>query len=837
MFTISGKMKKHTLLLGITSILIFHSTAVAVPCGKLIVFITTREEPVSAIISAVVNVTGTSLSGYSDVTGKAIFENLPIGIYDVCINSAGFKNSQIKDVNICQDITTIVDVRLCRDSIPAHHCINNRVQVDSMYTHKIIGDYFWLNNVDMKLSGDPTIQSEKNIGNQLIDVNIGGYLWPDGLKYLKYNVSGKLDRQKYANGWHMLPHTNKEVYSGQGELDYSKGPFNIAVGGTVSRNQYGYYNTLFKYDLDHYASRMDKNNQLTANLKHKISENISYSLSYYRNKINSIIGVRKGYSGGYQGWFSDYEFNQPYPHAWFTDPDNPYYTGDTLDGYVAYSTGNPNINPYGVANFFYSGDFHLYQENGLVADKCQAEVAITAARNNLVMLNIGAWIGKKSTRQISYPFAAILDSTNGSPEVQYLYAPLDTTLDEAVYSLKIQDGVTMGRLYGQFGIRLARREFTTINSNYYPLLISEEKPYVDSVKHYFAPVFELEYPSDRAYLFTISYNKHLLNPEYRYLHQDPFNMGPQHIQNMIDQNMLAQASDVFKANFISYPSNDIELSLGWQYQKLDGVVDVAEYYSPENPSYLGSSRSQGELQEIRAKLMVKPIRYLKGYFDYSISWAQSGEYDTTTVDWFYGDTTTYEISAHPLDFDQRYRLVTGISLNFGDGEGPRMFGIHPVGNAEISLKQTMAGGLPYTKTDYMGRTIEEYNKSRGPSLSSTDISIEKRFKLFSLNSSIGAEVSNLFNVQNSIYVDPVSDRTQELERLEAFRTPIEKYLSDGTLNPNYSVKADLNRDDYISADEHYNAALKAYTDIINDQNNGLVYDTGIRASIRLTLSF
>lgn len=863
-------MKKYRWLFIAITLWLLGSKAFAVPCGKLVVIVhynqnqyltITRDSlagdsievkviddnlnQFSTISGVVVKVEGTGLEAITGKDGKAIFENIPIGKYSVNVAHAIYDgNHVIEDIAINQDLTTTITTNLK---------LNPNSMIGALYdvqfhTHRMFNQSLLINSIKYKMGGDPLIHSNESIGTQQMSVDMDGYLFPRYAKTLKYYVSGQLDRQKYADGWNLLPHTNNEFYSGQGELTYSKSPFNFAVGGSVSRNQYGYYNTLFKYDLDHYASQLNKNKKLNANFKHEISKDISYGLSYSRTKINSIIGVRKGYPGGYQGWFSDYEFNQPYPHAWFTDPENPFYTGDTLEGYLDCHKDDPNINPYGIAQIFYSGDYPRYTEWEHINNTWQARFKARIFSQHVIVASAEAGFDREYYNTIRYPSSAIIDTSSGLPVVTYLYfyAPVDTVFKPSEYGLYVSDEMYYDHFEGELGLRYDIRKFVTANINYFSSLpsVSYEAIYLDSVKRYLSPIVELRVPW-RFITLTTSYEKHFLAPEARYLRPEPFTLGPMEIANLKNQYMLAQTTDAFNVGLTGEPSRYIKAGIGWQYQKLDGVVDVNKFDTPDSPWYLSYTKAKGTLKSLEAKINLSPVKYVNFYFDYTLSWAKTTEkveVPYNTIVHYDSDSEWYPEITYDSDYDQRRLFISGVSFALGNGEGPRLLRLYPLENLDISLKHTIAGGLPYTRTDLNGNPLEKVNSSRLQGISMTDLALSRSFVLWQVNCNLGLEVTNLFNVKDTIYVDPATGLADnngwyESGKLEIYRTPITRYFPDGTVNPMYDIKADLNRDDYISEDEHYLAAVKANDDIQKDMNNGRAFYYGRQIRLVFGITF
>ena len=153
------------------------------------------------------------------------------------------------------------------------------------------------------------------------------------------------------------------------------------------------------------------------------------------------------------------------------------------------------------------------------------------------------------------------------------------------------------------------------------------------------------------------------------------------------------------------------------------------------------------------------------------------------------------------------------------------------------------GGMKLLDSAYeRNKPIELNNSSRMPWTFSTDMRISRDFQVWRLNPSLFMEIDNLFNNQNVAAVYSATGKPEDNGRLAAgeldvYGIPVSRYYSNGQPNPLYSTKADLNRDDYISAEEHYLAAVKAHDELQRNGLNSFPYECSRRIKVGMSISF
>jgi len=141
---------------------------------------------------------------------------------------------------------------------------------------------------------------------------------------------------------------------------------------------------------------------------------------------------------------------------------------------------------------------------------------------------------------------------------------------------------------------------------------------------------------------------------------------------------------------------------------------------------------------------------------YSLMYAEGNESDPTE-----GYSSYREEDAHlrpnrnyPLDFDQRHKINSVLTVKFPEKFGPKIFGFHPFENLDVSGILTVGSGLPYTPTSAEEDTdiVPEPNSARRPWTSNLDLKISRSFKNNYISITAFIDIENVFDAINTKYI-------------------------------------------------------------------------------------
>ncbi len=688
-------------------------------------------------------------------------------------------------------------------------------------------------------------ENELNLGYNGFEANLGGPIYK--LTDFKFFLSGEIYRRQYAEAWEALPHTEREFYSGQAKLTMDKRMFKASVGGFMSRLQYGSFfgremNGDFRYTVNGNASRVQKSQQLQTSITHMLSKDIFYNANVAYFTTSQTVGVRKHNASGYEGWFEDYDFKLPYSNNWFKDPTNPFYTGDTLEGYRDFNKGSPDSNPYGVAGFYYVGDYPHYdqRESKYTLGRMDMTAQVTQAHQ----LKSGLEIKFNTVQYHSIGYAASSIYNDSTGEVNYTYQGDDYTYYPFSSSFYLQDKMEFQGLVVNAGLRLDM--LNTKAEHLADVTDLQNMVWVKTaMKYKVSPRLGISFPISEVTALRFSYGQFFQQPDMQYLYESIGGASSNNVSSLGNPDLNAQQTTTFELGLQHQFSATLLANVTAYYKDIYHLLGMRSIPASPRSYYLYIDSDYGNVKGAEVQLDAQLTRWLTGRASYALSMARGSSsyvWEVYSTNYNAGSGDWIPKQDYNLEYDQRHSISASLSVGLEQGDGPKVFGIRPLEMFSANISTNAGSGYPYTKTDIKNKPLELNNSSRLPWTFSTDMRVSRDFKVWRLNPSLFLEVDNLFNNQNVAAVysftgDPVSDGWYENGELLIYATAIPRYYEDGSPNPLYSTKADLDRNDYISAEEHYLAVVKAHDELQRDGVNTFPYETSRRVKFGMSISF
>jgi len=680
-------------------------------------------------------------------------------------------------------------------------------------------------------------ENKLNLGYNGLEANLGGPIY--GMKDFKFFISGEIYRRQYDEAWTANVHTEREFYSGQAKLTMDKRMFKASIGGFLSRTQYGQFYPEFKYSSGGNNSRVQKSQQIQSTITHMLSKDVFYTANaaYFKTRTNT--GVRKHNVSGFEGWFSDYEFKLPYKNTWFKDPSNPFYTGDTLEGYRDSNYDVPDSNPYGVEGFFLTGDYWPWssRESSYGLGRIDVTAKVTSAHQMQSGLEVK--FNTVKYHHVGYAFSSTYDDSTG--KVNYTYQPDDYVYYPFTGSFYVQDKMEFQGLVVNAGVRLdminAKAEHV---ADVYDL--QNIRWVKTSMKYKVSPRLGISFPLTEVTALRFSYGQFFQQPDMEFLYENILNATSTNLYYLGNPDLNAQQTTMFELGLQHQFSANLLANVTAYYKDIYHLLGTRRIIARPRAYYLYIDADYGNVKGAEVQFDVQFTRWLTARASYGMSQARGSSsyvWELYNIQYYAGNDDWVPKQDYYLEYDQRHNISASLSVGLDKGDGPKIFGIRPLEMLSANLTTNAGSGYPYTKSDADGKPLELPNSSRMPWTFSTDMRISRDFEVWRLSPSIFMEIDNLFNNQNVTAVYATTGKPEDDGRLAAgeldpYLTPVTRYLSDGSPNPLYSVKADLNRDDYISAGEHYLAAVKAHDEL---QRLWAGYEASRRIRIGMSISF
>lgn len=231
-------------------------------------------------------------------------------------------------------------------------------------------------------------------------------------------------------------------------------------------------------------------------------------------------------------------------------------------------------------------------------------------------------------------------------------------------------------------------------------------------------------------------------------------------------NLLPERTVDYEVGFKQKVSNTSAITLTAYYKELRSMIQRRRYFftAPINEYETYDNIDFGTVKGFSVTYDLRRTGNIEMNIAYTLQFADGTGSDANSAR---GLTNNRFIrTIFPLSYDERHRIAATLDFRYGSGKrynGPRLFGQDILSNFGVNLLLVTVSGRPYSKTTlprrFSGIGFQgEFNGARLPWNFTTDLRIDKSFRLFgpgdgySPNVNVYLRVQNLFDTRNVIGV-------------------------------------------------------------------------------------
>jgi outer membrane cobalamin receptor len=490
--------------------------------------------------------------------------------------------------------------------------------------------------------------------------------------------------------YNILPHKERDDYSVYGKWLYeTSSKLQMALSGAMSRSQFDRYETLWKFNLDHYRSDLRKGNMQAINMNFLPDTRKLFQLTVSRLYSNKIYGVRDDIT--YDA-FDDFTY-RPYSTLQWLRPslNNPF------GAYV--------MKPYGA------GDYPEY------GDKT-SEVIKSALSADMQMHRYHQMkAGLEYVFQDFNSFVYFISDSSHQLIDEYHYQPKE-------YSVYVQDNIDYKGLYAKIGFRY----------DYFSSDIEGIDP-----KHYISPRLGLSFQVNDKFIFRANVGQYAQPPLYDYMYSY-YSLLPLpsylfgYVPIIGNPELSPEKTVSYELGLQGEINKELSTTVNMFYKDVTDLIGTRQVrLLPLHHEYL----QYVNIEYANIKGIETILEFDQGLFTGKISYTLSWAKGTSSYASEFGDTVVQRPAAdYYLDFDQRHRIfIQGVfRLPY---------------TSQLYVFGYFGNGFPYTPPDPEGK-YEERNYERLPFQRQVDCVLTKAFKVGGLTLNLDFEVINLLNHQYEI---------------------------------------------------------------------------------------
>lgn len=543
---------------------------------------------------------------------------------------------------------------------------------------------------------------------------------------------------------YVLPHKQRDDYSIYGKLLFApSGKLRINVSGAQSRMQFDRYNTLWKFNLNHYRSDMRTGNLEVINMKYTPSARSLLTVDLSRLYTELTFGVREP---GSQGVFDNFQFRDHLTLEW-----------------PRASTRNP----FGVyARKPYSaGDYPEYGNKSSLVYKLNTQAIIQL--HTYHELKTGFEYAHLDLENFHYFVSNTFDVIDS-----YHYKPRE-------FSAFVQDNIDFIGAFVKAGMRF----------DYY-------SPDIDGIdpKLIIAPRFGASFLVTEKFLFRANYGVFTQPPLYDHMYSF-YNLLPlppyleeyykEFVAPVGNPDLNPEKTSSFEIGLQGEVQEKVNMTVNTFYKDVTDLIGTR--FVPALPvSYIQYFNVEfANIKGIEAILDFETTVFT-GKVSYTLSWARGSSSYAEEVyrQYAYGEldtAATPPLQEYNLDFDQRHRVFVqgGFNLPFDS----RLFVFGYFGQ-----------GFPYTPPSPEGKT-EERNVLRLDFQREIDCVFTKSLNIGNLALNAYIEVINLLDVRYALgyhyplipYEDIIPWEFDTYSFQSSYYSPAADLNHDGLITPTEQV--------------------------------------------------
>lgn len=588
-----------------------------------------------------------------------------------------------------------------------------------------------------------------------------------------------------------LPHKDRADYSlcGKAVLEPS-GQFRLTFSGALARAAFDRYKSEWRLILDDYRSDERRGDLLVGRLSWMPTQRSFYDLTLSRFTTERTHGVREPgpfrfwESFGFRdtseyevpGWSRDNPWGMPYERYWF------FLTHGTFEEWrrtrtevlAVRATANRQVNSNHQLTFGTTGDLYRVGSDWVRWPAFNPVVDTYSVRPT----RVAAWAQDRIEYEGLYADLGLRwDRFDPADSVPAESAP------DAWRRLPAQQQVSP-RLGVSF--RITEQLFARANFGYY----------------FQTPLFSVLYDNTRNPVrYRAGYGDSLLvvgNPELKPERTQSYEVG---LQGEVSTGLLLTVNlwrkdvyDLLRAvevsalpmRYISYANVD--------YARLTGTEFIVELRRPW----------------VAAKL------------SYTLSWARgTSSYANEHYHDYLRRGETAPLAEYPLDFDQRNRFFLQLGLEPPEQATGTAWLDAALDGSALHLLGYLGNGFPYTDPEEK-RDPKTWNTRLSPWRSNMDAVATKRLQFGRLELTLQAEVLNVLDIRDILYVYPTSGKPNTDNLAPARTDPMFWRTGENAMrlgDPDYDPRRDLNHDGFLTQYEEYLATYRYHRASIDWVNN------------------
>lgn len=591
----------------------------------------------------------------------------------------------------------------------------------------------------------------------------------------------------------LLPHKSRADYSLYGKLvGELGGTVRLAVSGARSRSQFDRYKSEWRLILDEYRSDFRRGDLLVGRLTWMPTSRLFCDLNLSRFTTSRTYGVRVDEPLRFWQDFSFRDTSEYETPGW--DRNNPW--GMPYERYWYFLT-------------FGTFDEWRRTRTEVLAARATANSQLNA--NHLLTVGATGDLYDVRSDRVRWPaFNPVVDTYHVRP---------------VRLAAWVQDRVEYDGLYADLGLRWDR--FDAADSVPVPSGPPEESWRQVPARQQFSPRLGASFRITEWLFARANYGYYFQVPLFGALYDNTRN--PVRYRTTYGDSLLVVGNPELR------PERTQSWELGLQGEVRTGLLLTTNFWRkdvfdllrtvevPALPTRYITYANVDYARLTGCELIVEVRRpWLGVKLSYTLSWAVgTGSHANEYYDEFIRRGDTARMVEYPLDFDQRNRLFLQADLAPPEHATGVAWLDAMLDRSGLHLLGYLGNGFPYSEPAEK-RDPKTWNTRLSPWRSNVDMVVTKGIHLGRLAITLVAEVRNVLDVRDVLYVYPTSGKPNTDNRSPQRSDPLFWRTGANAMrvgDRDYDPRRDFNHDGYLTQDEEFRATYNYHRASIDWVNN------------------
>ena len=287
--------------------------------------------------------------------------------------------------------------------------------------------------------------------------------------------------------------------------------------------------------------------------------------------------------------------------------------------------------------------------------------------------------------------------------------------------------------------------FSELDENGIPIITDPKKA---ELKYQFSPRIGISHPITSESILHFNYGHYFQRPDAYFLYRNYRIQSITKVGNYVGfPNLEPEKTVAYELAVEQQIASDYKVTVTGYYKDVTNLMNWEKYIGRSiqgNELNVYTNADYGNIKGMELTFSKRIGRYWGGTLNYTYSIAKGRSSDASGGS---GSFTSAK-KLNLLDYDQSHTINANLTFRTPEEFGTYFGGFYPFADWTTNIQFDFGSGLPYSTYG-----TNKVNDQRLPWTSTTDLRIMRSFKLFDVGVDAFADIYNIFDKHNTLYIN------------------------------------------------------------------------------------